>query len=115
MDKCSTRAAVRGHVPRPRVTAACHCHVTATCHGIWALERRREALLTRARAGTRVVLSGLSDEIASLQEQTELGALLGEEGVLRSGDRLFEGFERSMERARVLLGESSESEIFRRG
>jgi SulP family sulfate permease len=79
------------------------------------IESLREAVLTLDRAGTRVVLSGLSDEIASVLEQTELGALLGEEGVLRSGDRLFEGFERSMERARVLLGESSEPEIFRRG
>ena len=85
-------------------------HLDAT-----VIESLREAVLTLERSGTRVVLSGLSDDIASLLAQTELGALLGDEGLLRSGDRLFEGFERSMERARALLGDSAEPDIFRRG
>jgi len=85
-------------------------HLDAT-----VIESLREAVLTLERSGTRIVLSGLSHEIGSLLAETELGALLGDEGVLRSGDRLFEGFERSMERARALLGDSAEGEIFRRG
>jgi SulP family sulfate permease len=85
-------------------------HLDAT-----VLETLREAAVRLRAQGTRVVLSGLTDDLAGVMEQTELGALLGEEGILRSGDRLFEGFERSMERARMLLDAPPDQEIFRRG
>ena len=85
-------------------------HLDAT-----VIESLREAVLNLEKSGTKVVLSGLSHDIASLLAETELGAHLGEEGLLHSGDRLFEGFERSLERARALIGESVEGEIFRQG
>ncbi len=85
-------------------------HLDAT-----VLETLREAAVRLRAQGTRVVLSGLTDDLAGVMEQTELGALLGEEGILRSGDRLFEGFERSMNRARMLLDAPPDQEIFRRG
>ncbi|HIG00540.1 MAG TPA: SulP family inorganic anion transporter [Myxococcales bacterium] len=85
-------------------------HLDAT-----VLETLREAAVRLRAQGTRVVLSGLTDDLAGVMEQTELGALLGEEGILRSGDRLFEGFERSMDRARMLLDAPPDQEIFRRG
>jgi sulfate permease, SulP family len=85
-------------------------HLDAT-----VLETLREAVVRLQAGGTRVVLSGLTDDLAQVMEETELGALLGEEGLLRSGDRLFEGFERSMDRARELLGATADQEIFRKG
>ena len=85
-------------------------HLDAT-----VLETLREAAVRLGAQGTRVVLSGLTDDLAGVMEQTELGALLGEEGILRSGDRLFEGFERSMDRARMLLDAPPDQEIFRQG
>ncbi|HIL00451.1 MAG TPA: STAS domain-containing protein, partial [Myxococcales bacterium] len=83
-------------------------HLDAT-----VLETLREAVVQLQARGTRVVLSGLTHDLAAVMEETELGALLGEDGILRSGDRLFEGFERSTDRARELLGADSDEAIFR--
>lgn len=85
-------------------------HLDAT-----VLEALREAVVRLKSHGTQTILSGLTDELADVIEQTELGLLLGEKGLLRSGDRLFEGFERSMDRARELMANMPDDQIFRRG
>ena len=44
---------------------------------------------------------------------SELARALGPEGLLRSGERLFEGFEKALTRARHSLRPLSDDEIFR--
>ena len=109
-DLSDRLAEIGRHTPRlviVRLKRARHLDATV-------LETLRQAVATLHRGGTQVVLSGLNDDMVLVLEKTELGALLGEEGLLRSGDRLFEGFERSMDRARRLLGVLPDDAIFRR-
>jgi SulP family sulfate permease len=63
--------------------------------------------------GTRVLLCGLTDPVAELLERTELAEVLGSDGLLRAGARLFEGFERAVQRTRAELRPLSDDEIFR--
>jgi SulP family sulfate permease len=110
-DLSDRLAEIGRHAPRLiilRLKRARHLDATV-------LETLRQAVVSLERGGTRVILSGLNNDLAELLEQTELGALLGDDGLLRSGDRLFEGFERSMDRARKLLGDVADPEIFRPG
>ena len=103
-------AEIGRHAPRlviVRLKRARHLDATV-------LETLRQSVFALQRGGTQVVLSGLTNDMARVLEETELGSLLGEGGLLRSGDRLFEGFERSMDRARNLLGELPDDAIFRR-
>lgn len=83
-------------------------HLDAT-----VLEVLRECFVDLQRSGTSVVLCGLTDELAELLEGTELAQTLGPEGLLRSGERLFEGFEKALARARQLLRPLSDDQIFR--
>ena len=83
-------------------------HLDAT-----VLEAMRESFVALQEAGTAVVLCGLTDEIAELLHGTDLAKTLGPEGLLRSGTRLFEGFEKALDRAREMLQPLSDDEIFR--
>jgi anti-anti-sigma factor len=83
-------------------------HLDAT-----VLEVLREAVTRLARRDTRFVLCGLTDDHVALLEGTELAAALGEEGLVRTGARLFEGFEEALRRARRMAGEGADRELFR--
>jgi len=63
--------------------------------------------------GARLVLCGLTEPLLALLARTELGAVLGPEGLLPTGGRLFEGLERALDLARERLRPRPESEIFR--
>lgn len=77
------------------------------------LEALREAANTLRASGTRVLLCGLTPELAELLADSELAAALGDDALLPSGDRLFEGFERVLARTRELLAPRGDDEIFR--
>jgi hypothetical protein len=77
------------------------------------LEALRHAARELKRGGAETVVCGLTDEVAGLLEATELCQVLGREGLLRAGPRLFEGFERALRRSRKLLYPLSDDEIFR--
>jgi len=77
------------------------------------LEALREAVSELQKSGIRVLLCGLTQELYELLEPSELKALLGPDGLLPSGDRLFEGFERVLVRTRETLAPRSDDEIFR--
>jgi anti-anti-sigma factor len=83
-------------------------HLDAT-----VIEALREATIRLAPHGTRLVLCGLSDGHVALLAGTELARALGEEGLVRSGTRLFEGFEEALRRARRLAGGGSDAALFR--
>lgn len=83
-------------------------HLDAT-----VLEAMREVVEEARQSGVHVLLCGLTDEQAALLLKTELGRLLGPEDLLRSGERLFEGFERALARTRSLLAPQGDDEIFR--
>jgi SulP family sulfate permease len=83
-------------------------HLDAT-----VLEALRHAARELKRGGAETVVCGLTDEVAGLLEATELCQVLGREGLLRAGPRLFEGFERALRRSRKLLYPLSDDEIFR--
>jgi SulP family sulfate permease len=83
-------------------------HLDAT-----VLEVMRRAFGELRRRGATVILCGLTDATAALLEDTELGRELGPEGLLRTGPRLFEGFERALQRTRGLLPTLPEEKIFR--
>lgn len=85
-------------------------HLDAT-----VLEALRQSFVQLQEAGTAVVLCGLTDELAALLEGSELAEILGPDGLLRAGPRLFEGFERALARSRELLHPQSDDEIFRTG
>lgn len=73
---------------------------------------REVALEVQAHGGT-LVICGLTDPMARLLAPSELARVLGPGGLLRSGTRLFEGFERALDRCRELLRPLSDDEIFR--
>jgi SulP family sulfate permease len=83
-------------------------HLDAT-----VVEALREAVVSLQAAGIAVLLCGLSDHQTARLSNTELGHLLGEDGMLRTGDRLFEGFEHALTRTRELLPATPETEMFR--
>ncbi len=83
-------------------------HLDAT-----VLEALREGVLHLQARGATVALCGLTDDVARALEGTELARLLGPEGLLRTGPRLFEGFERALVRTRQLLAPRRDEEIFR--
>jgi SulP family sulfate permease len=83
-------------------------HLDAT-----VLEVLRETVTRLARRDTRFVLCGLTDDHVALLEGTELAASLGEEGLVRTGARLFEGFEEALRRARRMAGDGADRELFR--
>jgi SulP family sulfate permease len=84
-------------------------HLDAT-----VLEALRRVSADLQQVGATVILCGLTDEIAELLRGSELEEVLGTEGLLRTGPRLMEGYERALERARDLLKPLSDSQIFRR-
>ncbi|MFQ5697608.1 MAG: SulP family inorganic anion transporter [Myxococcota bacterium] len=77
------------------------------------LEVLREVALELQARGARLVICGLTDPLAEVLESSELAGILGAEGLLRSGDRLFEGFERALDRCRELVAPLSDDQIFR--
>jgi SulP family sulfate permease len=83
-------------------------HLDAT-----VLEALRQTFAGMRARGITVVLCGLTDEVAALLEASELAAVLGPEGLLRAGPRLFEGFERALLRTRKLLAPLGDERIFR--
>lgn len=87
-------------------------HLDAT-----VLESLRESVV-RLRAGeTRVILCGLTDDHIALLAGSELAAALGDEGLVRTGARLFEGFEEALRRARTLAAsvpDAEQDELWRR-
>ncbi|MCP4006131.1 MAG: SulP family inorganic anion transporter [bacterium] len=83
-------------------------HLDAT-----VLEVLRNTLINLRAHNAQMVLCGLTDPIAQALERTELGRELGPDGVLRTGPRLFEGFERALASARKSLEPRTEAEIFR--
>ena len=83
-------------------------HLDAT-----VLEALRHTFEELRGRGMTVVLCGLTEDVAQLLEGSELAAVLGPEGLLRAGPRLFEGFERALVRTRALLAPLPDHEIFR--
>jgi len=77
------------------------------------LEALRAALVDARERGVRVLVCGLSEELVALLATGEIGRLLGADGLLRAGPRLFEGFERALDRTRDWLSPLSDAEIFR--
>jgi len=77
------------------------------------LEALRRVFADLREEGIDVVLCGLTDEMAVRLGEREIGAVLGPEGLLRAGPRLFEGLERALARARETLSPLSDDEIFR--
>jgi SulP family sulfate permease len=73
---------------------------------------RRVAVELRATDQT-LILCGLTDPLAALLARSELAATLGEEGLLRAGPRLMEGYERAVQRARERLRPLDDAQIFR--
>jgi SulP family sulfate permease len=83
-------------------------HLDAT-----VLEALRRVAVELERCGTVLILCGITDEIAVPLGKSELAGVLGSEGLLRSGPRLMEGYERALVRARELLKPLSDERIFR--
>jgi SulP family sulfate permease len=83
-------------------------HLDAT-----VLETLRRQFHELRAGGATVIVCGLTDTMAEMLARTELGRELGEEGLLRAGARLFEGFERALQRTRALLGPRPDEQIFR--
>jgi SulP family sulfate permease len=83
-------------------------HLDAT-----VLEALRHTFEELRGRGVRSILCGLTDELERLLHESELAAVLGPDGLLRSGPRLFEGFERALALARQILAPLSDEEIFR--
>jgi len=63
--------------------------------------------------GITPLLCGLDRGTAAHLERTEVGRLLGKDGLLQTGPRLFEGLQRAFGRARVLCAPLGDDEIFR--
>lgn len=105
-DALGAIAARRPRVVVLRLKRARHLDATV-------LEVMRRQFHALREEGTTVLLCGLTDGLADLLSRTELGRELGREGLLRAGDRLFEGFEHALDRARALLPARSDDEIFR--
>ncbi len=83
-------------------------HLDAT-----VLEALRRVVAHLDERGVKVLLCGLTEPIARLLERSELGPMLGPEGLLRAGPRLSEGFERALQSARDRLRPRAGAEIFR--
>ena len=63
--------------------------------------------------GITPLLCGLDRQTAARLERTEVGRLLGKDGLLQTGPRLFEGLQRAFARARELAAPLGDDEIFR--
>jgi SulP family sulfate permease len=76
-----------------------------------------EALRRVARAlqeeGATVILCGLTQDLYERLRPTELAEVLGEDGLLRTGPRLMEGYERALARAREILAPAPDHDLFR--
>ncbi len=83
-------------------------HLDAT-----VLEALRRVAVELDRGGTALILCGLTSEIAELLGKSELARILGSEGLLPTGPRLMEGYERALARARELLKPLPDEQIFR--
>jgi SulP family sulfate permease len=83
-------------------------HLDAT-----VLEVLRRLATDLESRGATLVLCGLTEPLLALLARTELGAVLGPEGLLPTGGRLFEGLERALDLARERLRPRPEAEIFR--
>lgn len=83
-------------------------HLDAT-----VLDGLRRVFEDCSAAGTTPILCGLQHKTAESLARTDVGRLLGPEGLLETGPRLFEGLERAYARARTLLAPRDDSEIFR--
>ncbi len=105
-DQLRTIAERRPRVLILRLKRARHLDATV-------LEGLRRVFEDCTDAGTTPILCGLQPETADLLAQTEVGRLLGREGLLETGPRLFEGLERAYARAREMLAPRGDSEIFR--
>jgi SulP family sulfate permease len=73
---------------------------------------RRVAAELAARGGS-LLLCGLAPELRDALARTELGALLGPEGLVPAGGRLLEGLEHTLDAVRARLRPRSDAEIFR--
>lgn len=73
-------------------------HLDAT-----VLDGLRRVFEDCSAAGTTPILCGLQHKTAESLARTDVGRLLGPEGLLETGPRLFEGLERAYARARTLL------------
>lgn len=108
-DLAATLAAIRARGPRVvilRLRRAHHLDATA-------IEALRQAVGGLREDGVEVLLCGLSDALVHRLEATELGELLGPDGLLREGHRLSEGLRAALERARRWLSPRADAEIFR--
>ncbi|MBW2231447.1 MAG: SulP family inorganic anion transporter [Deltaproteobacteria bacterium] len=83
-------------------------HLDAT-----VLESLREVVEEAQRGGVQILLCGLTDAQAARLLESDLGRLLGEDGLLVTGELLFEGFERALGRTRELLAPAPDDAIFR--
>lgn len=72
------------------------------------LESLRASVERLGEKGTRFVLCGLTPEQLEMLDGTELVDLLGDEGLVRSGERLFEGFEEALRQARRLAANETD-------
>ncbi len=84
-------------------------HLDAT-----VLEALRAAVVRLHAKETRFILCGLTDDHVNLLAGSELAGVLGDEGLVRTGARLFEGFEEALRRAREFAASATESEPWRR-
>jgi SulP family sulfate permease len=83
-------------------------HLDAT-----VLDALRRVFGELVEKGVTPMLCGLDRRTATSLARTEVGRLLGPDGLLETGPRLFEGLERAYSRARTLLAPLDDSEIFR--
>jgi len=78
------------------------------------LESLRRAFAEAREAGVTVLVCGLTDELAAVLEGSELAREIGPDALLRTGSRLFEGFQRALDRTVALLAPRDPAELFRR-
>lgn len=83
-------------------------HVDAT-----VLETLRQAACELRAGGGAMLVCGLTEGMARALESSELAKVVGREGLLRAGTRLYEGFERALTETRRRLAPLADEEIFR--
>ncbi len=83
-------------------------HLDAT-----VLEGLRRVFEELVADGITPLLCGLDPQTVARLERTAVGHLLGKDGLLQTGPRLFEGLQRALARARELAAPLGDDEIFR--